>query len=85
MTRVSFVVSPWALQSGKVVAALKEVFGAKIGRYANCSKPLTIDCSPERFCRFLIARNEFGAANSFKDLKLRIVEPEPTPTKLVFD
>ncbi len=85
MARVSFVLSPFALGSGKVMGALREVFGNKIGRYANCARPLTIDCSPERFCRFLIARNEWDAQNSFKDLKLRFIEPEPEPQKLVFD
>lgn len=85
MSRVTFVLTPYALQSSKVIGALKQVFGNKIGKYVNCPQPLTIDCSPERFCRFLIARNEWDATNSFKDLKLRFIEPEPTPRKLVFD
>lgn len=85
MARVAFVVTSYALSSGKVMGALKEVFGNKIGRYANCSKPLHIECSPERFCRFMIARNEWDAHNSFKDLKLRFIEPEPAPQTLTFD
>ena len=85
MSRVTFVVTTFALGSGKVMGALREVFGNKIGRYANCAHPLTIACSAERFCRFLIARNEWDAQNSFKDLKLKFLEPEPITKRLSFD
>ena len=85
MTRVSFVLSTYALASGKVMAALTAVFGNRIRKYANCNRPLTIDCSADRFVRWLIIRNELGAHNSFKDLQLRIIEPEPTPQRLSFD
>jgi hypothetical protein len=83
--RVSFVLSIYALGSGTIINSLTSVFGNRIRKYANCNRPLTIECSAERFVKWLIVRNELGAQNSFKDLKLQIIEPEPSPQKLSFD
>jgi hypothetical protein len=77
--RVRFILTGYALESGKVIAAAREVFGKRVARYANCRQPVTVECSAERFVRFLIARNEHDATNSFKDLKLEIIDPIPEP------
>lgn len=83
--RVSFVLTHYALSSGKVISAVREVFGNRLAKYANCVRDVEVECSAERFTRFLIARNEFGATNSFRDLKLKIIEPTPKAKKEVFD
>lgn len=77
--RVRFILTGYALESGKVIAAVREVFGRRVARYANCRQPVTIECSSERFVRFLIARNQHNATNSFKDLQLEIIDPVPEP------
>lgn len=78
--RVRFTLNKYDLQSGKQIAAAREVFGKRVARWANCARDLTIECSAERFVRFQIVRNEMGAENGFKSLKLEIISPEPTPT-----
>lgn len=69
--RVSFVLNTYALGSGRVIAAAREVFGERVARYANCSQDLTIECPADMLVRFMIARNERGATNGFKNLRVR--------------
>ena len=83
--RLRFVLSPYALQSGKVIASVREVFGERLARYANSTKSVIVDCNADRFVQWLIARDRSGAANSFKDLKLEILSPEPKPNYISFD
>lgn len=78
--RVRFTLNSFDLQSGKQIAAAREVFGKRVARWANCTHDLVIECSAERFIRFQIVRNEMGASNGFKNLKLEIISPEPLPT-----
>ena len=75
--RVSFLLTKYALQSGKVIAATREIFGNRVAKYANSNCPLIVECSAERFVRFQILRNQFGAENGFKDLQLKIIDPTP--------
>lgn len=77
--RVRFTLNSFDLQSGKQIAAAREVFGKRVTRWANCARDLVIECSAERFVRFQIVRNEMGAQNGFKNLKLEIISPEPIP------
>ncbi len=74
--RVEFTLTKFALQSGKLISAAREIFGNRVAKYANSNQSLRIDCSAERFIRFQIARNEWGAENGFKELKLSILEPK---------
>lgn len=83
--RVRFILTKYALESGKVVATIREVFGHRLARYANCHKDVVVECSSERFVRFMIARNDHNATNSFKDLKLAVVEPGPIQKIESFD
>lgn len=80
---VSFILTSHSLQSGKLIAAVREVFGNRLARHANCYQDVIVECSAERFVRFQIARNAHGATNGFKDLALRIIEPKPKPRHLV--
>ena len=81
--RVSFVLTSHSLSSGRLIEALREVFGNRVARYANCSQDVTVECQAERFIRFQIARNEHGAQNGFKDLRLRIIEPAPKSKRVI--
>lgn len=75
--RVSFTLTRYSLESGKLIAALREVFGNRIAKYANCNVDVQVECSADRFVRFQVARNAHGAANGFKDLDLKIIHPKP--------
>jgi hypothetical protein len=77
--RVRFTLNRFDLQSGKLIQAAREVFGKRVARWANCSQDLVVECSAERFVRFQIVRNNYGADNSFKSLKLEIISPERVP------
>lgn len=83
--RVRFILTKFALQSGKVIAATREVFGNRLAKYANCNQNITVECTSERFVRWLIARNAHDAQNSFKDLYLEVIEPNPRPKIEMFD
>lgn len=85
--RVRFILNSFDLQSGKQIAAAREVFGKRVARWANCAHDLVIECSAERFVRFQILRNELGATNGFKNLKVEIISPVPAPSVVteVFD
>jgi hypothetical protein len=81
--RVRFVLTRFALESGKLIGAVREVFGNRTAKYANSSRDVTVECSAERFVRFQIARNNWGATNGFKDLQLEIIEPKPNPKNVI--
>jgi hypothetical protein len=85
--RVRFVLNSFDLGSGAQIAAAREVFGKRVSRWANCSQDLVIECSADRFVRFQVRRNELGATNGFKNLKLEIISPVPAPSVVteVFD
>lgn len=78
--RVRFTLNRFDLQSGKQIAAAREVFGRRVARWANSNQDLVVECSAERFVKFQIVRNSYGADNGFKSLKLEIISPQPEPS-----
>ena len=39
-------------------------------------KEVIMICSPERFCKFIIIRNDLGLTNGIKNLHIKILPPE---------
>jgi hypothetical protein len=74
--RVRFTLNRFDLQSGRTIAAVREVFGRRGVKWANCNEDVIFECSAERFIRFQISQNEHGGENGFKSLKLEIINPE---------
>lgn len=83
--RVQFTLNSYMLSSGKVIAAAREVFGNRVARWANSAQDLTVECSPERFVRFLIARDKYGASNDWKGIRAREIAPVVLPRVESFD
>ena len=73
-THVMFRIRPHAYQSEKVCGALREVWpGIRIP--AVSEKDLQIICNVVDFVKFLLARDSWGASNSWKDLNVRFDKP----------
>lgn len=63
----------------------RETLDLDITKYRDLDmKPVTVVCRPSQFARFLIKRDEYGFANSFKTLNAELFTPvEPATPRLV--
>jgi hypothetical protein len=80
--RLEITITQYMLGSGKVVQALRDVFGHRAAKYANFAGNLTIECRADQFVRFLLARDANGASNDWKSLKVTELTPVVIPPQV---
>lgn len=84
--KLRLTLNTYMLSTGVVLRAARVAFGdGFVDRYKYSNRDVDLIATAEQLVAFQVARDKLGGENLWKSLKVEILDPTPTPQRIIVD